>query len=53
MAKLKQAIKLSAKNKNAKYSLTYKTVYKLRPIENSSSYRYTVSQTTNLTYKGS
>ena len=53
MAKLKQSIKRSARNKNAKYSLTYKTVYKLCPIENSSSYKYIISQTKNLTYKGS
>lgn len=52
MAKVKQSIKKQSKNKNAKYSLTYRTVYKLRPIENSSSYKYTASKTVNLSYKG-
>lgn len=49
---VKQSIKKRAINSSAKYKLTYKTTYKLRPTENSS-YRYTISHTTNLTYKGS
>lgn len=47
---VKQGIKKYAKNKNAKYSLTYKTTYKLRP--NNTSYRYTTTKSTNLSYKG-
>lgn len=50
MAKVKQSIKKQAKNRNAKYKLTYRTNHTIRP-NNDSSYRYTLSKSTSLSYK--
>lgn len=48
---VKQSIRKSAKNSNAKYKLTYRTVYSLKPT-GTNSYRYTQSKSVNLSYKG-